>query len=204
MQIRTIRAALLAAVTAIAVVVPTAAQAQTQTLRDSASDTWTYSYDEATDTLAWEATGTQPDVDVAKQVIQHGHKSVTVTTVYRNLDLTSDFLFVMSQLRTNQAKYDVTAGWSEGSGDATLSKKDTLVKCRGLKLTVSKKQDRLTTVIPRSCLKDPTTVQLKSVAAAGFSDPEDPDNYEAFNFYGDPIGEAGHGNGVWSKNLKKG
>ncbi|WP_372726986.1 hypothetical protein [Nocardioides sp.] len=206
MNTHSLRAALVAVVAATALLAPAvSAHAQTQTLRDGAGDTWEQKYDEETDSGSWEATGTQPDVDVVKQVVQHSKKAVTITTVYRELDLSSDFLYLMSQLRTNKASYFATVSrTADGAREVTLGTKGRPVRCRGLDLTISKQTDRLTVVVPRSCLKDPKTVQLRSVAYAATHDPADPENFESYHIYEDAIGKPGHGIGVWTKKLRVG
>jgi hypothetical protein len=177
---------LLALALPVALLAPAAAHARSLTIGDSTGDAKAVNLAgillgiDTTDTPPLVDAPAESSVDVVQTTIDHAEKRLTLTVQFRDLVDTEEHS-VEFRIFTRKARYDLTAGMSDGRAVAQLSpgRASTVVvddggtisvgpdpkPCRTVRARYDLAADTLTASVPTACLGAPKWVQV----AAGVS-----------------------------------
>jgi hypothetical protein len=205
----TLKAGLVAATLAVAVVGPsTAAFAQSATIEDGAGDVWENTYDPTTDSDVWTATESAYNTDVVSTVIRHNARRVNILVTYNDLQKQPDVsISSVVTLRFNEGPrrsvfVDAWPGaWKGSSSVFKLNAKTggAPVSCDGLSHVIDFTANTVAMSVPRSCLGSPTWLEANVVTrSSGNLDQEVQRNLF------DNGQSSGHTDGGWSTRLRRG
>ena len=174
-----LRAALLAAALATALLAPTGASAQSLRIDDPTGDSWHELYaGGAPRPTGYEPAGSAPNSDIVRVKVSHTARRVKVRTTYVDLVNNAEGVIAVTKIRTDEglrrrawavkeAAGEPTRGYLTGGGRTT---------CRGIREKIDFGTDVATVTVPRRCLSDPRWVKV--VAAGGnYAEAPDPASY---------------------------
>lgn len=148
---------------AVVLTAPVAAHAERLVTRDAAGDVVRVEYGEGDD-LDNSVVTPAPDVsrvDITSTVVDHRASRLRFVVRYRDVEPTR-FALTLVQLRTPAGRFEATM--MRMRGERTVVELDRTkqgpVECEGFRMSLDRTSDRLTTVIPTSCLGAPRWVQV--------------------------------------------
>jgi hypothetical protein len=203
---KTLSAVVVAAATTALLLPSASAFAASETLNDSAKDTYKLVEDDSPKGYSYEPANLTLNTDLDKVVVKHTAKRVEIVSTFFTLKKDDSVVpIVFAAIRTDtDATYGAQTraikgpeGWQlysffylENAG----SRRGTT--CAGFKTEIDWVADQMSLSIPRSCMADPTWVQVKS-GAGSHRVSNDSDYYD--NAHHSKGNEKG-----WTDRIKKG
>lgn len=160
MSIPTMLRGLVAALTAAALLVPTAAHAGKSVHRDAVGDVVSLSIEDESEELT--PAPDQKRGDVTRTVANHRAKRVVFKVKMRELPRRASMHGVSTRIVTKQRSYSLDIFRVPGFGkDAILStRRGKVIECEGLSHTRNDKRRTISFSVPRSCIGNPRWVRL--------------------------------------------
>lgn len=205
MTMRSFTAAFLGGTVLAAVLAPTgAAYAASHTVDDSTEDVWEPVWNADTETVDYLAAGSVLNVDVDTVVVRHTARRIVVTTTYAELKRQEITLAVSSRMRFDDgpAVGMMVDTWGKWSGTSVLFKKSGApIECPGFDHAIDYAANTVELIVPRSCVGNPSWVEVNYVGLGNVEDPESESGYRNFE---DTAHSAESGWNGWTERVKKG
>jgi hypothetical protein len=159
MSSTTLLRGLVAALTATALLVPTAAHAGKSVHRDAVGDVVSMSMEDESEELT--PAPDQKRGDVTRTVANHRAKRVTFKVKMRELPRRASMHGISTRIITKQRSYSLDIFRPGFGKDAILStRRGKVIECEGLSHARNDKRRTVSFSVPRSCLGDPRWVRL--------------------------------------------
>ena len=194
MSARRVLASTALAVLGAAVLVPTPAGAERDTVVDMPGDAQKLDWERSrkNDPVFLPAPD-ETSVDVVRTVVAHGETRLGVTVRYRELVRASDHETSIRVLTSHERRFDVRITLtSRGRAETALTRDDRFFSCPGLRPVVDVARHRVKVSLPTSCLGEPRWVRV-GVVAEGLEDVATEEHPYDFEMYLDDGGSAGLG-----------
>lgn len=190
-------AAIAVPLSALALLLPTAASADSTTLADPRADVWNAAYGDDGEPPVYTQAGHVPGADVRSVLTRHRVRSVAITTRIEGLARDNRvFATLVHLVRVGPGEpFNVQVNWDDDRprGVASIYRPpETFPACPGIEAQVDYAGDEVTVVVPRPCLGRPDWVSTRTV-------------YRGEGFTGrypvDADGSRGHGSGLETPRL---
>lgn len=155
---------------AVAVLGAAPAHAERDVTRDAAGDVSRVTYAAGTGDPVLSPAPDETAVDVIRTVVDHRTARLSVTIGFRDLARLPSFTTEI-RVRTPRGTFSVMVDRQPAQGtETTLSRGSRTVGCRGLRSAIDPGADRVSVVVPSSCLSAPRWVQVGAGVVSFFPD----------------------------------